>query len=46
MTITDLFATVDISGLGTSVGGILTGLIAVNLLFLGYKYINRGFRGR
>jgi hypothetical protein len=36
-----LFTAVDISGLSTNVTTLLTGFIAVGLIFLGYRYIRR-----
>lgn len=36
-----LFTAVDISTLSTNVSTLLVGFIAVNLLFVGYKYVRR-----
>lgn len=36
-----LFTAVDISGLSTNVTTLLTGFIAIGLIFLGYRYIKR-----
>lgn len=38
-----LFDAVDISGLSGNVTTLLTGFIAVGLLFVGYRYIKRTF---
>ena len=37
----ELFTAVDISGLSTNVTTLLTGFIAIGLIFLGYRYIKR-----
>ncbi len=36
-----IFTTADISGLGTSVQGILVALVLVSLMFVGYRYLRK-----